>query len=617
MKQRYGKAQRITGSHVLRALILGWLLALPSTLSAASSELHDQVATVLKEEALAGAVWATVDANGEIAVDAAGVVDARTGQEMRADNRVHVGSIAKTLLATGVLRLATQGRLSLEAPVSELLPDTVFDNPWAASDPVRVRHLLDHTSGLDDLHLWQFFSTRPTADTPLVDAVAGDGLLRVRSRPGTRFSYSNMGYTLLGRIVEAVSGQRYERYLDAQLLRPLGMHESTFGFVSQQGPHADPRLAMGHFDDGSAHAAVPVYLRPAGQFTTTARDMARFAQFLMSDGRIDGKPFIDPRWLRAMGQPRGTEAAQAGLRVGYALGLATRDRHGAVGRCHDGSILGYRAMLCLFPERQRAYFWSVNTDSESPGHRRRLDALFVNALGVSAPAPATTAMRVDLDAWEGFYVPSPNRMASFAWLDTVAGFVHLRREGAGLRLKPAQSPAIMLTPMGGSLLRASDRSIASHALLTPAQGRRVISTGLQSYERISLWKLVALWTSLVAGVLGLAWVLCSGIARALARRMNRSHPLMAPWLGAIALLLPLPLLLTQPFLQLGDLTPGSVLLALATAALPLTMAAGLILHFRHRRNGTIAVLDALAMASVLQWTLVLAAWGLLPLRLWA
>ena len=56
---------------------------------------------------------------------------------------------------------------------------------------------------------------------------------------------------------------------------------------------------------------------------------------------------------------------------------------------------------------------------------------------------------------------------------------------------------------------------------------------------------------------------------------------------------------------------------MATAALPLTMAVGLILHFRHRRKGTIAMLDALAMASVLQWTLMLAAWGLLPLRLWA
>lgn len=608
---------RSTDCRILAAILLGGLLAFPFIAIASPLALRAQVAEILSEEKLAGAVWAMVDADGAIATDAAGVKDARTGQPLRTDDRVHVGSIAKPLLAAGILRLASQDRLALDTPVSELLPDAIFDNPWAASDPVRIRHLLDGTSGLDDLHLWQFFSTRPGPDTPLVDAFAGDGLLRVRSRPGTRFSYSNMGYALLGRIIEAVTGQRYERYLDAQLLRPLGMHDSSFGFVSQEGAHADPRLAMGHFDDGSAHAAVPIYLRPAGQFTTTAHDMGRFARFLMSDGRIDGETFIDPRWLRAMGVARGTEAARSGLRVGYALGMSTRDRHGAVGRCHDGSILGYRAMLCLFPERQRAFFWSVNTDSESPEHRRRLDALFVDALGVAAPAPAAPGGFLNPDAWEGFYVPSPNRMASLAWLDTVSGFIHVRRQGAGLRLKPFQSPAVALTPMGGSLFRAADRTIASHALLIATEdGKRVISTGLQSYEQASLMKLIPLWASLAAGVLGLLWILIGGFVRVAAKRLGRSHPLSVPLLGALALLLPLPFLFTQSFLQLGDITIGSVLLAAVTATLPLAMGLGLALHFHARRKGAIAMLDVLAMLSVLQWTLVLAAWGLLPLRLW-
>ena len=591
---------------------------MPLVAAATVSGLQAQVAGILEEERLTGAVWATVDADGTIAVDAAGVRDARNGQPLRADDRVHVGSITKPLLATGVLRLASQGRLSLDAPVSTLLPGVAFDNPWEGSDPVRVRHLLDGTSGLDDLHLWQFFSTRPTADTPLAQAFVGDDLLRVRARPGTRFSYSNMGYTLLGRVVEAVTGQRYEHYLDEQLLRPLGMHDSSFGFVTQQGPQADPRLAMGHFEDGRAHAAVPIYLRPAGQFTTTAGDMGRFARFLMSDGRIDGESFIDPRWLRAMGQAHGTEAAQEGLRVGYGLGLSTRDRHGAVGRCHDGSILGYRAMLCLFPERGRAYFWSVNTDSESPTHRHRLDALFVDALGVTSRAPVVSAPPPPgLDAWEGFYVPAPNRMASFAWIDTVLGFVRVRREGGTLRLTPLQSPAVTLMPMGGRLFRAGDRTIASHALLSPGEGGRIITTGLQSYEQASLPVLAALWASLAAGLLGLAWILVTGLVRAVAARLGRSHPLLVPFLGVLALLAPLPLLMSQSFLLLGDVTPGSVLLAVVTAALPVTMLVGLLQWSRRRGRSVATALDGASMLAVLQLALVLAAWGLLPLRLWA
>src|SRR3546814_10529503 len=97
--------------------------------------------------------------------------------------------------------------------------------------------------------------------------------------------------------------------LDYHFLGPLGMHQSTFRFVSQEGPHADAQLAMGHFEGGATQAAVPLYLRPAGQFTTTASDMGLFARFLMSDGEIDGKPFIAPHLLQAMGRPTTTEAA--------------------------------------------------------------------------------------------------------------------------------------------------------------------------------------------------------------------------------------------------------------------------------------------------------------------
>ncbi|HEX8602185.1 MAG TPA: serine hydrolase domain-containing protein, partial [Pseudoduganella sp.] len=291
-------------------LFPAWLRAVAVAAALLSSPVHAapdlarQVAALLKEQGLHGAVWTTLDAQG-----AAGSSDVRTGKPMRVDDRVHVGSIAKTVLAAGILRLASERRLSLDTPVATLLPGMPFDNPWQASDPVRIRHLLDHTAGLDDAHFRQVFSMEARADTPLAAAFPeGSGLLRIRHRPGTRFSYSNMGYTLLGMIVEAVTRQRYERYLDAYLLAPLGMHDSTFAFVAQAG---DPRLAMGHFEDGAAHPAMPSFVRPAGQFTTTAADMARFAHFLMSDGRIGGRPFIDPALLRRMGEPTGTEAARA------------------------------------------------------------------------------------------------------------------------------------------------------------------------------------------------------------------------------------------------------------------------------------------------------------------
>lgn len=619
MNQRLGKT-RNTRAKVLPALILALLLSFPLGLSASasSSGLHADVAALLKQQALTGAVWATVDFDGGITVDAAGVKDARSGQLLSPDDRVHIGSVAKPLIATGVLRLVTEGRLSLDTPVALLLPDVAFHNPWEASHPLLLRHLLDHTSGLDDARLWQVFSLKARPDTPLRASLGRDqSLLRVRSRPGTRLSYSNTGYTLVGMVIEAVAGARYETYLDAHLLRPLGMRSSSFQFISQTGPQADAQLAMGHFENGVTQAAVPSYLRPPGQFTTTAADMARFARFLMSNGEIDGVPFVDHQLLRAMGRPSTTEAATAGLEAGYGLGLGRRDRHGVIGRCHVGTTVGYRANLCLFPEEQKAFFISINADVETAEYER-LDALLIRALGVRPVDPAPPAAPpAGIAEWEGTYALSPNRMASFAYLDLLLHFVTVRWDGTQLHLKPFQGPAKSLMPTGGTLFRSHDRTTPSHVLLTSSDGRRVVSDGFQTFEQVSRWRILPLWMSLAAGVAGLVYLVSAGVVGGVRRRLKASDPLFVPFLAAVALVLPVPFFLGQSFLQLGDLTPASALLAGVTAVLPLAMLVGLASHFRHRPAGAVAVLDGVAMLAVLQWAIVLAAWGLVPLQLWA
>lgn len=595
---------------------------------AGRGELAGAVARELKAQGLQGAVWSLLGSDGGVQAGAVGVKDARDGRAMAPDDRVHVGSIAKTVLATGVLRLVSQGKLALDSPLGELLPQVAFDNPWSAGAPLRLRHLLDHTACLDDARLSQVFTLAPAADTPLA-ALVGPRPLAVRCRPGTRHSYSNTGYILLGMVVEAATGERYEAWLRAQLLQPLGLHDSSFFFTTQSGPAADPRLAMGHLEQGRAEPAVPSALRPAGQFTTTAADMARLARFLMGGGRVDGRPFIDPALLAAMGRPQGTEAAGAGLAVGYGLGLATRDRHGAVGKCHGGSTLGFRAMLCFFPTRQQAFFVAVNADVEGASYNG-IDALLVKALGLQmASASATEAAapaRVDPSAWLGWYEPSPNRFASLAWVDATFGVARLHQEG-GLVWTPLGGAPVPLSPTAGALLRAPDRLLASHALMASDDGaERTVSTGLQTWRQVPLWVLLLRWASALAAALGLGWLLVAGGARWVAARLRApragspaSHLGIAA-AGAGSLLLPIPFFLAQSFLRMGELTVASGLLAAVTVVLPLAMAlalARLLAAQRGQRWHVLAWLDLAALAGVLQGAAVLAAWGLLPLRLWA
>jgi CubicO group peptidase (beta-lactamase class C family) len=430
---------------------------------ATEANLKKDIENVLAEEDLAGIAWALVGENGEVSVGSAGLQDNSSGSAFAPDTRFHVGSLTKAMLATGVLSLATEGRIDLDVPAIRYLPHLFPDNPPAGFSDITVRHLLDHTAGLNDAHMWQIFSERADPDAQLITAFPDPKIqLQVRSQPGSRFSYSNMGYTLLGMILESVVGTRYETYLDEHVLAPLRMHDSTFEFTTQEGEKADPTLAWGHVDDGSRYAASSIFLRPAGQFTTTATDLARFAAFLMGDGVLDGRSFVDKALLRSQGKPFGTEAANEGLIAGYALGLGRRDRHGVVGYCHGGNIVGFVAMLCIFPDVDKAFAYSVNTDSETANYGR-FDKLLIEALEIAKALPPQTANPAsDMSKWHGRYVLKPNRFQMFEYLDTVFGAIKVSAEDGFLALSSLQQDARLLRPAGRYLYSASDRTTTSH-----------------------------------------------------------------------------------------------------------------------------------------------------------
>lgn len=590
---------------LIGALCVSGLFAFSTAVAAASSPLLE---TALEEERLAGIVWSLVD-GATTTTGASGKSNAGTEAPMGAHHRVHIGSVTKTLTAMGLLRLASEGRVDLDAPVSTLLPELSFDNPWERTDPVRLRHLLDHSAGLEDLRVWQMFSGRVSPDDPLAEAFRrSPAVLRVRTRPGEYFSYSNVGYTLAGMIVERVTGQRYERWLDANLLAPLGMADSTFVFVRQD---RDRSLAWGHNDDLSLAVALPVALRPAAQFTTTAADMAVFARFLMSDGTISGEMFIRPEWLRSMGLQQETAAARAGLKPGYRSGLALRDREGRLGRCHAGNIVGYRAMLCIYPEHGKAFFYSINTDGESSNYQR-FDAAFMDALklprlqraGAGTPAG-------DVRKWSGRYVPAVNGIALERYADLLNGGVSLSFGPQGGMLRPDGAEARTLAYAGGYRLAAPDRVLPSHVLLRDAQGRALLSDGLRTYRATGAATGWLLWASLASGLLSLAYF---AFVLPLVSWRRRHFPIQPAAAGPALLILGALLMFLQPFERLGDATAGSILLCLGSLALPLGAAVqgGLAL----RRRPRFWTLDVAATAAMLQWAAVLAAFGLVPLALW-
>ncbi|MCE3003687.1 MAG: beta-lactamase family protein [Xanthomonadaceae bacterium] len=579
--------------------------------AAAPPPLDADFARLLAEEQLAGLVYATIDGDAT-QVGAVGLADVARAEPMRAEHRVLLGSVAKTVTALGVLRLVTQGRLDLDSPVDAVLPDLPIDNPWAERSPLRVRHLIDMTGGLDDIRLRHFFSTRNTPGQPLATAVDGDQrLLRLRTEPGRVFSYSNTSFHLAGMVIEAITGEHYEDFLDREVLQAIGMPASSTAFPDAT-RHAP--LASGHLDAGEPILPIPVAVRPAAQFLTNAADMATLMRFLLGDGTSDGRVVIRSDLLRAMGHAADTDAARAGLDTGYGLGLFTRDRHGAVGRCHGGSIAGWRAMFCIYPDRGRGFFAAHNADHEGAAYDR-FDARFVEHLGVARrvpPAPADAAPPDDR-RWSGRYVPAPSRLSFATLADQLFGSWMLDLDAAPPSLAPASGPVRALESLGDRRYRQDDRVQATFALTEGADGTPTLSASYLTLRRISPFEFAALWIVTIAGVVALLYFLVAPLCR---RRTVRGAWREPGFVGASVFGLGIGAVALQPWQQLGDPTPATIALALGSLALPFAAAWECLRAGSRRARPTIDGVRLAAGVSIIALFALLAAYGLWPILSW-
>lgn len=205
---------------------------------------------------------------------AAGVADVRTGEPARAGQRWRIASNTKGFVAVVVLQLAAEGRLSLDAPVA--VPGVPAVTP---------RQLLGHTSGIHDPADAELFAPYFAGDRGYVytpDEVIRMALRKPPSAPG-RYEYSNTGYLVLGKLVEAVTGHDVRREVAARVLRPLGLVHTSF-------PLTSPRLTGPHLH-GYDLARVdwttisPSYDWTAGAMVSTVDDLATFHRALFA-GRL-------------------------------------------------------------------------------------------------------------------------------------------------------------------------------------------------------------------------------------------------------------------------------------------------------------------------------------------
>jgi CubicO group peptidase (beta-lactamase class C family) len=233
---------------------------------------------------------------------ATGYADLERKIPMRRDTIFEVMSMTKPVTAAAILLLAEEGRLGLTDPVAKHLPEfrgqmvRAGDRLVAAERPITIYDLLTHTSGLAEMPPAGMggadFYRR--LDKTLAEAVTLYSQMPLQFQPGTSYQYSNPGMATLGRIIETVSGQPYERFVDERIFQPLGMTDSFFYPDAARAP----RIAQVYLEtSGKLVPGWPSYLRPNARYPmpegglySTATDMAAFFEML----RRRGKPILSP-----------------------------------------------------------------------------------------------------------------------------------------------------------------------------------------------------------------------------------------------------------------------------------------------------------------------------------
>jgi CubicO group peptidase (beta-lactamase class C family) len=304
--------------------------------------IYDYLEARFEESGVPGAAYAVIDLDGDTHTYAWG--HDGDGDPVDLTTPFLWGSVAKPVTATAAMTLVEDGRLDLDAPIVDHLPEFALADR-AHSDRITMRHLLEQTSGIPEgTGVTDRFEHR---DDPYGEAVADLADVEPFAAPGETFAYASANYLVAGAVVEAVAGVPYAEYLSTAVLEPLGMDTAV---VTEADAAAVPRghtVAFGQ--------AVPIDTRfdptgPSyGYLGGTVTDLERFATAQLRDGA----PVLAPESVAAMH----TGAAEVSDTIDYGLGWRVDSRNDDLGTTtvwHTGGAPGFSAGMILLPELDRA-----------------------------------------------------------------------------------------------------------------------------------------------------------------------------------------------------------------------------------------------------------------------
>jgi len=300
-----------------------------------SSAVRAAVEPFIEAGEISGAVTLVAHKSEIVSFETMGVSDLNSGRAMRKDDLFWIASMTKPMAGAALMMLVEEGKLSVDDLVETYLPE--FKDLWMIAEksddtmtlkrPARkitVLDILTHTAGVPN-------ADEPRGHTTLAELTAQVSQRPLEFEPGSRWKYSTAGINTVGRIVEVISGQRFEDFLQERILNPLGMTDTTF-FPSKQ---QVKRLAKSYLknDEVKELTGVPVHfvigelwdtqrtVKPGGGLFSTAEDLRCFYQMMLNGGIYNGQRLLSEASVRELTQTQSGEI-KTGFTDGMSWGLA-------------------------------------------------------------------------------------------------------------------------------------------------------------------------------------------------------------------------------------------------------------------------------------------------------
>ena len=310
------------------------------------------------------------DADAHVPVDAATIY--------------HWASITKTMTGIAIMQLRDRGLLSLDDPIVRYVPElAAVHNPYGDTGAITLRQLMSHSAGFrSGTWPWRDHDWQPFEPKGWAQLAAMLPYTQVEFKPGSRFSYSNPGIVYLGQVIERLSGEDYEVYVDKNILKPLGMHDSTF---DRTPPHLLPHRSHSYYVRDGKRVAAPFDVDTGvtvsnGGLNAPMPDMAKYAAFLLGEPARQAdydlvlkRSSLEEMWVPQIAagedftQGRMAKTTQSGLSFFVDRGAGVR----FIG--HNGDQNGFRAYLSLCPDQRAGTLLAFNTETKgvenSPANR--------------------------------------------------------------------------------------------------------------------------------------------------------------------------------------------------------------------------------------------------------